>query len=358
MPPHGGGRRRLLVLGGSLHHPGGLEAYCERAAAAVQLHSRRWTAAWWPSETAYFKPARMAAVRDVWRRLDQVEADLVWLQWSNLLDLVLLQRLHAQGLPVLVTPHLGAASRLQRLPLLRRLSTRLLAQADRLALLFDAQDREIALPPALPRDRIGTFLPEEALSESIAPREGSHLRLIHAGRLSREKGTFRMVELCAALRDRGMPVSARIVGRAEPAVMAELNQAISAADLGDVLHLTEWLDGPALRAALGEADVMVHLSELDSFPLIVLEALAAGALPVVADMAGAADMVRRYDGLVTRGSSVAAAADWLAGQELAAIRRRGAEAAVQVRAEQAWPQLVARLEGIADATVATAGVNA
>jgi hypothetical protein len=41
-----------------------------------------------------------------------------------------------------------------------------------------------------------------------------------------------------------------------------------------------------MQQALREADVLVHLSTIDSFPLIVLEALAAGTLPLVFPMAG------------------------------------------------------------------------
>jgi glycosyltransferase involved in cell wall biosynthesis len=62
--------------------------------------------------------------------------------------------------------------------------------------------------------------------------------------------------------------------------------------------LIGWLDEGAMQEALREADVLVHLSTIDSFPLIVLEALAAGTLPLVFPMAGVEAMLARLDGMV------------------------------------------------------------
>jgi glycosyltransferase involved in cell wall biosynthesis len=348
----------MLVLGGSLHHPGGLESFCERTTTAINRHAQGWRATWWPTDTAYLTARGIPPLARAWRRLRDVDKhafDLVWVQWSTFSDLLFLRRIVALGLPVMVTPHLGANARLQRVPALRALCARLLAQADRLALLFDGQDTEIVLPRAVPRSILGTFLPEESLAPPRAEETGGPLRLLHAGRLSRAKGTFRMVAICAFLRDRGVAFEAAIVGRGEPKMMEALSEEISQAGLTDSLRLAGWMDGPALRAALHRADILVHLSELDSFPLIVMEALAADALPLVADMAGAASMVRRYDGLVTQGSDVAAAAEWLVAHTPAELRRRGAAAGERVRDDHRWPAIVRKLEDIADRTAATDG---
>lgn len=345
----------MIVLGGSLSHQGGLEAFCHRAEAAIDRHAGGWRATWWSTDTAYLAPRRLPAALRAWRRLaraDGLAVDLVWLQWSTASDLLFLWWAKAHGLPVMVTPHLGANSRLQRVPALRALCLRLLARADRLALLFAEQGREIALPPAVPRTLVGTFLPELTLTAFPASRRDGPLRLIHAGRLSHGKGTFRMIELCATLRDRGVAFDARIVGRADAATRGQLVRAIAHADLGGSLALVDWLDEAALIAALGEADVLIHLSRLDSFPLIVLEALAAGTVPIVADMAGARAMVAAYAGFVVTGDTIEAAADWLAAQDAAELRRRATEIAERVRREQAWESAVARLMSAAEATCA------
>lgn len=340
----------MLVLGGALYHPGGIESFCERTVTAVNRHSAHWRATWWATDTAYLSWSKIAGLVRAWRRLktiDKRDVDLVWLQWSTLADLLFLQRVAARGIPVLVTPHLGANARLQRHRVLRALCRRLLARADRLALLFDGQADEIALPD-LPLSTLGTFLPEETLAAAAPPCESGPLRLLHAGRLSRAKGTFRVVDICAQLRTNGIAFEAQIVGRAEPKVMDELRAAIAQAGLTDAIALVGWMDSVALRDALGRADVLVHLSRLDSFPLIVMEALAAGAIPIVSDMAGASSMIRRYDGLVTPGNGIDNAVAWLCDSDPDAIRRRGAQAALQVRADHAWPRIVRQLETIAE----------
>ncbi|SFG20229.1 Glycosyltransferase involved in cell wall bisynthesis [Novosphingobium sp. CF614] len=348
----------MLVLGGSLHHRGGLEAFCERATTAVNRHAQGWRATWWTTDTAYLTPGRLGAAMNAWRRLGGPQdhaPDLVWLQWSTFADLLFLQRAVALGLPVMVTPHLGANARLQRIPALRALCIRLLERANCLALLFPGQEKEIALPLHVPGTVVGTFLPEIALSQRSAAAAPGPLRLIHAGRLGHGKGTFRMVALCAALRAQGVPFSARIVGRADAQTMAELGQAIATAELGGSLTLADWMDETALIAALDEADVLVHLSELDSFPLIVLEALAVGTIPIVADMTGARTMVEQYDGLVASGTDggVAVAADWLAARNLSDLRHHAAELVERVRREQAWESGVARVMGAAEAALAS-----
>jgi glycosyltransferase involved in cell wall biosynthesis len=343
--------RRMVILGGTVHHPGGIESFCARAVQALARHGHGWEAEWRPTDTAYFSLRYASKVRAAWRRLVNLdEVDLVWLQWSTLLDLMFLWRLKSLGVPVLVTPHLGAQARLQRWPMLRYLSTKLLDRADRMGLLFDGQDAEIALPSGVPRSLLNTFLPEEVLTAPIVEKTGK-LHLIHAGRLSIEKGSFRMVELCAMLRNRRIPFTAQIIGRADADVGAALAATIAKEELDEVVTLDGWMDGDALIAALSRADVLIHLSELDSFPLIVLEGLAAGAVPVIANMAGASAMVRRYGGFITPGSSVAAAADWLAGSTLADLRRDGSAAAARVRHDQAWSSVVTRLEHVANVTV-------
>lgn len=328
----------MLVLGGSLYHRGGLESFCERAAAAIGLHAPGWDAEWRPTDNASLTPARVPGAM---RRLAGLvrargRFDLVWLQWSTLTDLAFLHAARLIGLRVMVTPHLGANARLQRVDRLRGLCRRLLGAADGIALLYPGQGAEVALPIAVPQVTIRTFLPMQSLSPPAASVRSGPLRLVHAGRLSEAKGALRTIELCALLAARGIACEAQIVGRGDAALLARMRQAIAGAGLERQVTLTPWLAPEALGRALAEADVLAHLSLLDAFPLIVLEALAAGALPVVGEMAGAASMVAAYDGHVAPGSSAAAAADWLASVPPAALRQRGAAAAARVRADYDW----------------------
>lgn len=345
----------MLVLGGSRAHWGGLESFCSRAAEAVNAADAGWAAEWQTTDTAYLTARqlpRAAGQLAVLRRAARANVDLVWLQWSAMADLAFLWQARALGLPVMVTPHLGANARLQRVPALRRACVASLKGADRLALLFAGQEAEIALPVGVPRSLIHTFLPPACLRTPLPDRSGTTLRLVHAGRLSEGKGTFRTVALCAALRARGVAVSARIIGRSDAGTMAALRAAIAAQDLDGVIELIEWVDEAELLRLLGEADVLAHLSTLDSFPLIVLEAMAMGVVPVVGEMAGARSMVTAHGGYVAQGSAAEDAAAWLAGQSRDALRAQGAAAARSVRSAYGWQACAEQVISAANATVA------
>lgn len=336
-------------------HRGGLESFCSRATEALNAADAGWTAEWQTTDTAYLtarEAPRAAGRLSVLPRAARQKIDLVWLQWSALADLAFLWQARALGLPVMVTPHLGANARLQRVPALRQACATLLKGADRLALLFAGQEEEIALPAGVPRSLIRTFLPPACLATPLLDRGGPPLRLVHAGRLSAGKGTFRTVALCAALRGRGIPASAQIIGRSDPATMAALRAAISAEGLADAIELIEWVDELELIRRLGEADVLAHLSTLDSFPLIVLEAMAMGVVPVVGEMAGASAMVARHGGYVAQGSTAQDAAAWLAGRSREALRAEGVAAAHSVRSDYGWQACAEQVISAAEATLA------
>lgn len=337
----------MCILGGSPFHPGGLEAFCDRAAKAIETQRSEWRVTFVPANSAYLSPAtllRLIRGLAALRTAKRDGLDLVWLQFSNLTDLVYLCWGKLLGLPVVVTPHLGANSRVQRSAVLRRASASILKLADRFALLFDGQDREIALPERVPRSVIRTFLPEASLAALPADRTGHPLRLLHASRLSEGKGSFRMVDLCADLQRRGIDFTARIIGRADPGVLAHLRGEIADAGLQDRVTLEDWKAEGELLQALGEADLLVHLSTLDSFPLIVLEAMAMETLPIVLDMAGARAMVTDYDGVaVATADPVRQAAQWVSDHPVTEIRTRAPLMAQAVRGDHRWEAMVARL---------------
>jgi glycosyltransferase involved in cell wall biosynthesis len=345
--------KRLCVLGGSPHHPGGVETFCARAVEAISATPEcGWEARWLPTATAYLRPAGMPGLARALAALARARregVDLVWLQFSNLPDLVFLLAARRLGLPVMVTPHLGANSRLQRTPALRRLCARLLRGADRIALLFPGQEKEIALPLGVPRAVLRTFLPAAALAEPPVPTRGERLALLHASRLSEGKGSVRMVDLCGALRRAGVPFSARIVGRGDAATLERIRASIAAHAVGDALTLTDWMAGDDLLAAMRAADVLVHLSTLDSYPLVVLEGMAAGCVPLVLDMAGVRAMTAPYGGHVAR--SVEDAAAWLAARPLADLRQEGAAIGAGVRRDHQWPVCADAVARAADLTL-------
>jgi hypothetical protein len=78
--------------------------------------------------------------------------------------------------------------------------------------------------------------------------------------------------------------------------------------------------------------VLVHLSQIDSYPLILLEAMACSALPVAIDLAGARNMIATFDGaIVGEADAVEETVRWLVASDLADLRSRGKAVAARVR---------------------------
>lgn len=340
---------RLCLIGGTPSHPGGLEAFCDRARAALASATPPTDVDLIATNTAY-RGARalldlpVALVR--LRRLARTH-DVAWVQVSNLPDAFYVALARIAGMRVLATPHFGANSAVQQKVLRRGLVRWLVGRADGILLLFRGQGEEITLPN-LPTTVLGTFLPQSALRDGEADetvqRRPRHLRLLHAARFSAEKGTFHMLALCARLRAAHIPFEARLVGRSDPATMDSIAEAIRQAGLEDVVEQIDWLDEAEMQQQLRSADVLVHLSAIDSFPLIVLEALAADCLPVVLPMAGARDMVEAMGGLLADPADPAGSAfDRLAELTPDQVRAKGRAAGAKTRREYGWPVMVQRV---------------
>ncbi|GGY96509.1 glycosyltransferase [Novosphingobium colocasiae] len=334
---------RLCIIGGSPSHPGGLEAYCERALQAFRCHAPKAEVALFPTEAAYVNDRGLARMIRCAKALvaRRGDFDLAWVHVSCLAEALFVPLARALGWTVLVTPHFGATSRLETRGWVRRLRLAIMGRAHGLGLLFAGQDGEISLPSDLPRHVIGTFLPAQAFATPPAPATDAPLRLIHAARFSAAKGSLLMLDLCAKLKRAGIPFAARLIGRGDTEVVEEIARKIAEAKMADQVILIDWLDADGIAQALREADVLVHLSAIDSFPLIVLEALAADTLPIVRPMAGSLSMVRTCGGHATGDDQPAADAyAWLAGKDLHQLRREGREAGERARAAYGWSRIV------------------
>lgn len=345
---------RIGLIGGSPAQPGGLEAFCERVVAAAAQDGDL-AITMFPTDTAY-RPLRSMALLP-WRLVALRRAlrgcDLAWVQVSNLPEACFVVLARLAGSRVLVTPHFGANSKLVTHRVVRPLVRMLLGRAHRIALLFAGQEAEIALPGRVPVSVLGSFLPAQAFVSGASGAEavpGAPLRLIHAARFSAAKGTLRMLAVCARLARAGVPFRARLVGRGDPGTMAQIDRMIEDEGLGGSIELIGWLDEGAMQQALREADVLVHLSTIDSFPLIVLEALAAGTLPLVFPMAGVEAMLAGLDGMVVDAADpVASGFALLTAGPPDDLRARGEAVGKASRAAFGWPAMLDRLRAIASA---------
>ena len=123
------------------------------------------------------------------------------------------------------------------------------------------------------------------------PAYDGPLRLVHAGRLSREKSPHLAVATAVELHRRGVPVRLDVLG--DGPHRDELEALAGAAPVvfhGHIASRTE------LAARLAAADISLSVCPAETFGLAVLEALACGTPVVTADVGGGRELVDRSCG--------------------------------------------------------------
>jgi len=115
---------------------------------------------------------------------------------------------------------------------------------------------------------------------------GPVIRLIHAGRMSREKYPQLAIAAAAELHRRGVPVELTVAGTGPH--LAWLREQAEEAPV----RFLGYVDGREELARLyGEADISLSVAPTETFGLAVLEALACGTPVVTADVGGARELV-------------------------------------------------------------------
>lgn len=126
---------------------------------------------------------------------------------------------------------------------------------------------------------------------SAAPRREDVLRLVHVGRLSREKSPHLAVATAVALHERGVPVQLDVYGKGPH--RSELEDIAGDAPVSFHGHLSS---RRALAARIGTADIALSVCPGETFGLAVLEALACGTPVVTADVGGGRELVDERSG--------------------------------------------------------------
>lgn len=345
---------KVLLLGGSPNTLGGIEAFCDRSQEALEALTPHRVERL-NTDTAYMIVRRLPEfLKSLAALVGRSEKpDCLWVQYGNLFDLAFVVVGKVAGYRVMATPHLGRNWRSQSSPILRGLSDWAFGRADRIASISETQLEELNFPPRVPVSFIRNFLSRDYLEPNAAPARSGELRLIHSGRLSKGKGTFLFVDVCRALKAAGLPFTATITGEGDAATMDQLRRMIAEGGLNEHIAILGRVSDEDLIGALRQADVLVHLSRIDSYPLIVLEAMACGAFPVCLDLAGAKDMVDTYDGAVVGEANPAGdAAAAILALPLQTVRSRAESASARVRSDYDWRNAVAALEAALSATAA------
>lgn len=218
----------------------------------------------WAAEIPRAPLAAAAALRRVLRdqRPDLVHAHS---SWAGALARSLPGRT-----PVVYTPHCFATERTDqgRLAglgvagaerLLARRTTAVVAVAPREAALARALRTGLPVDVAYQcfHDRL------DGPAQPIRPQE--RLDVVACGRLAPQKDPGAVAALQRTAGDR---MDVTWIGGGDPLAVSDL--------AAGGVQVTGWLDAAQARARLGAADVLVHVARWEGFPLVVLEAIAAG----------------------------------------------------------------------------------
>lgn len=174
---------------------------------------------------------------------------------------------------------------------------------------------------------------------------GDVLRLVHVGRLSREKSPHLAVATAVALHERGHRVHLDVYGAGPH--RAELEEIAGDAPVAFCGHVA---GRRRLSTAIGRADIALSVCPGETFGLAVLESLASGTPVVTADVGGARELVDATCGAWGPAEPEALADAVL---RLAARPREQARVAARRRAEQfGWDRTVAAMLDLHEGLVA------
>ena len=177
----------------------------------------------------------------------------------------------------------------------------------------------------------------DRFSRALRTREpDGRVRVLYAGRLTREKGADLLADAFLAARARDPRLELHLAGGGpeEDALRARL---------GGAARFLGWLEGDELARAYADADLFLFCSQTDTFGQVVLEAQASG-LPVVAVAAGGpAELIASgRTGVLCppRASAIADAVAGLAASPAARARlaRGGERLPASAAGNRRWPR--------------------
>lgn len=166
---------------------------------------------------------------------------------------------------------------------------------------FDAWNVAVAISPRIDHDarqRLagkpvvpitnGIALPDPEQVAGRAPWSRP-LRLLYVGRLSDiSKGILRLPMILAACRRRALPVHLTVIGIGED--LGRLETALAEQGVQDLVTLRGLQSNDVVYQAMRTHHVLLMPSNFEGMPLVTLEALANGLVPVVSHLPGVTDL--------------------------------------------------------------------
>jgi glycosyltransferase involved in cell wall biosynthesis len=202
------------------------------------------------------------------------------------------------------------------------------------------------IPNGIP-DPYPSDCPLEAQASSPECRP---LRILYVGILRESKGTLTLLDACAELSRREIPFQLDLVGKWESEEFEKRGrQRIAESKLHDRVKFLGVLVGKPKFDAFRRADVLCHPTHFDTFPTVLLEAMAAGIPVVSTTLSGIPSIVNDGEtGFLVAPRDSAAVADRLAcfASDSALRRRMGAAGRRKFERELSLPRHLARMREV------------
>jgi len=107
------------------------------------------------------------------------------------------------------------------------------------------------------------------------------------------KGILRFVDVMAALKDKGVPVRGRIAGgETRELGVGDVQAYVDERGLADTVAVQGYIGGDDKAAFMRSLDFFVYPTQQDMAPLVILEAMAYGAVPVAGEAGAIGEMLR------------------------------------------------------------------
>lgn len=163
--------------------------------------------------------------------------------------------------------------------LLASLARKLLTVADRVILLGEPEaGRVLQFSPGLKTSILPNAVAARAFPE--AERQWGTKTIVYLGRLQEAKGLSEMVEACRLLTEQGFKFKFSCYGTGPDE--REFIRRMTGV-LGDNFHYGGIISGDEKVRALNSADIFLMPSRYEGLPLALLEAMAAGCVPIVSN---------------------------------------------------------------------------
>lgn len=179
---------------------------------------------------------------------------------------------------------MGGGAELFSLPVARRLATRVVVNGQTRDELTDLYRRQGCADLA---DRLRLIENMVAIPQVCPEKDTGSLQVLYVGRGSSEKRLHLIARAARICHQEGVPVTFTLVGA--------LGDALSAADREVCRCPGEIVDSSALACHYAAAHVLVLTSSREGFPLVVMEAMAQGVVPVCTRVGGIDRHVRHGD---------------------------------------------------------------